>query len=67
MEAVIQQLLVQYAQVGVMKKDGNKVTLTPASQIKLVECDIPSLVIAAPTDTARAAQAADGIRKLTLV
>jgi len=25
-EAVIQQLLVQYAQVGVMKKDGNKVT-----------------------------------------
>jgi hypothetical protein len=65
-EQVMNQLMVQYSQVGLLKKDGDKYLLYPAHRITLVECELPSLVIATPSDTARAAQAAGGLKKITL-
>lgn len=61
---VMNQLMAQYSQVGLLKKDGEKFVLYPSHRIKLVECELPSLVIAGPTDAARAAQAAGGIKKI---
>ncbi len=66
-DAAIPQLLSQYAQVGMLKRDGNKYTLIPHSQIRLIECEIPSLVVATSSDTQKAAVAAGGLKKLTLV
>ena len=63
-DAIMNQLMVQYSQVGLLKKDGEKFMLYPAHRIKLVECELPSLVIAGPSDAARAAQAAGGIKRI---
>jgi hypothetical protein len=63
-QSVMNQLMVQYSQVGLLKKDGDKFMLYPAHRIKLVECELPSLVIASPSETARAAQAAGSLKKI---
>jgi len=63
-EAVVNQMMAQYSQVGVLKKEGNKYTLLPCSQIALVEIELPSLVIASPSDTARVASAAGGLKRI---
>jgi hypothetical protein len=42
----IRDMLLQYANLGMIKKDGDKMILLCASQIAYAEVDIPSVVIA---------------------
>jgi len=48
---LMQQMLFQYAQVGMLRqpKPGEFVLLCP-SQIAMVECTLPSILIANPAD-----------------
>ena len=50
-KALMQQMLFQYAQVGMLRqpKPGEFVLLCP-SQIAMVECTLPSILIANPAD-----------------
>lgn len=63
-DAAINQMMAQYSQVGMLKKEGNKYTLLPRNQISLVEVELSPLVVATPSDTARVAQSVGGIRKI---
>ena len=54
-EPAINQMMIQFAQVGVLKKEGTKHILLAASQIALVECEPSALVIATPIDTPKTA------------
>jgi hypothetical protein len=63
-EGVMNQMLAQFSQVGMLKKDGTKYTLLPASQISLVECELPTLVIAGPSETAKVAAAAGSLKRI---
>ena len=63
-EGAMNQMLSQFAQVGMLKKEGAKYTLLPASQIALVECELPTIVIAAPSDTAKVAAASGSLKKI---
>ena len=63
-DAAVNQMMAQYAAVGMLKKEGSKYTLLPRNQIALVEVEVSSLVIAAPSETARVASAAGGLRKI---
>jgi len=44
----IQAVFLQYANIGMVRKDGNKFILLTASQIETVEVEIPTVVIASP-------------------
>lgn len=63
-EQAMNQMLAQYSQVGMLKKDGTKYMLLPSSQIALVECELPTIVIAGPSDTAKVAAAAGSLKKI---
>jgi hypothetical protein len=63
-ESALNQMLAQYAQIGMLKKDGTKYTLVPASQISLVECELPTIVLADPSDAAKVAAAAGGLKRI---
>jgi hypothetical protein len=52
--AAIQQCLAQYAQVGMLKKEGSKFILLAANQIARVEVSIPSILIARPSEAEKA-------------
>lgn len=60
----IMAAMIQYAQLGVLKQGGNKFTLLPASQIRLVEAEIPLVVGASALDTVATAKAAEDIKKI---
>jgi hypothetical protein len=63
-EAAINQMMGQYSQVGMLKKEGGKFTLLPRNQIALVEVEISPLIVASPSETARVAQAAGSLKKI---
>lgn len=51
-KALMQQMLGQYAQVGMLRQPnpGSYILLCP-SQIAMVECDLPNIVIASTADS----------------
>lgn len=49
-EAAIERMLAQYAQVGMLKRDGNTYRLLAASQIAEVTVELPTIIIASPDD-----------------
>ena len=63
-EAAMNQMFSQFSQVGVLKKDGTKYTLVPSSQIQLVECDVPTIVIAGPSETAKVAATTGSLKRI---
>ena len=63
-DAAINQMMAQYSQVGMLKKEGNRFTLLPRNQIALVEVELSSLVVASPSDTARVASASGALKKI---
>jgi hypothetical protein len=63
-EAAVNQMMAQYASVGMLKKEGNKYSLLPSNQISFVEIELSPLVVASPSETARVAAAAGGIKKI---
>jgi hypothetical protein len=46
MGPMINQGLMQYATVGMLRKEGNKFKLTCPSQLKTVEVEIPAIILA---------------------
>lgn len=64
---LMQQVFGQYSQVGVMKKEGNKFSLIPASQIALVEVELPTLVIAGEGEVKQVAKASEGLKKIITI
>jgi hypothetical protein len=62
------QAIVQYASVGLLKKleKENKFVLIAASQIAMVEVELPKVTLATSLDAKIAGNAADNIRKITL-
>lgn len=63
-ESAINQMMAQYSQVGMLKKEGNKYTLLPASQIAFVEVELSPFVVASPSEAARVASAVGGLKKI---
>jgi hypothetical protein len=48
--ALMQTMLSQYATVGLLRQSAGKYTLLCASQIAMVECELPSILIASAVD-----------------
>ena len=44
-EAAIKQMLAQYAQVGMLRKQGDRYTLLMANQIARVDVSVPSVIV----------------------
>lgn len=66
-EQIMQQAFAQFSQVGMMKKDGNRFTLLPSSQIALVEIELPTLVLADEGEVKKAAKASEGLKRIITV
>lgn len=66
-EQIMQQAFAQFSQIGMMKKEGNHFTLLPSSQIKLVEIDLPTLVIADDGDVKQVAKASEGLKRIITI
>lgn len=63
-EAAINQMMAQYSQLGMLKKEGGKYSLLPSSQIAFVEVEVSSILVASPSDTVRVASAAGSLKKI---
>jgi hypothetical protein len=46
----VRDMFLQYANMGMVKKDGNTFRLLTASQIREVEVEVPSIIIAQPNE-----------------
>jgi hypothetical protein len=56
-ESIVNQMLAQYAQVGMMRKSGNKFLLLCCGEIAYVEVELPSVVIASADEAEKASKA----------
>jgi hypothetical protein len=62
----IMSVLIQYAQIGLLKKEGSTFILIPASQIARVEVETPLVATANFMDAASTAKASGEIKKILL-
>ena len=56
--------MMQYSQVGMLKKEGSRLILLPSHRIALVEVELPLVSLATTGDASAAAQAAGSLKRI---
>jgi lipoate synthase len=57
----VRDMFLQYANMGMVKKDGNKFRLLTAKMIEEVEVEVPSIVIAQPGEVPKPPEGKSGL------